>query len=338
MIKFLIDKKPLRYLAYKNTMKILTNVQETRVAKIWQQRTDFFPVDAGNPGILTNIVSALKMIKRSLSYDIVILATSQAASLYIIFHSILPLNLPKVIMIDCLWYHEKNQFKFLLKKIFFRLQRNAVSKYVVWSSHEIEDYSTCYNIPKEKFLFIPFHHTLEGYDFTVSEGDYIWSGGDGDRDYKTLLRAVKEIDVKVCISTRLPNLAEKNKNPNVIIAPTTPEGFRKMMAESKLVVVPMQKGLLHSGGQQTYLNAMAMGKPTIVVGEKGAIDYIENGVNGVLVDFEDDEMLKNAILKALKDKKYYRKLSDNAKKAYDKFSTTLCLERILGLAEEIVYK
>ena len=45
-------------------------------------------------------------------------------------------------------------------------------------------------------------------------------------------------------------------------------------------MIAMQGGLLHSGGQQTCLNAMFMGKPTIAVGRKWAIDLIEDGVDG----------------------------------------------------------
>jgi len=59
--------------------------------------------------------------------------------------------------------------------------------------------------------------------------------------------------------------------------------------------VPMQPGLLHSGGQQTCLNAMLLGKPTIAVGEKWARDFVTDGVDGLIVDYSDASGLREAI-------------------------------------------
>ncbi len=72
--------------------------------------------------------------------------------------------------------------------------------------------------------------------------------------------------------------------------------FRQLMAGAAMVVVPMEEGHLHSGGQQTYLNAMAMGKPVIVCDPRGAPDYITDGQDGIILDYGDSNGLRNVIV------------------------------------------
>ncbi len=78
-----------------------------------------------------------------------------------------------------------------------------------------------------------------------------------------------------------------------------------------------------------------MCKPVIVADDKGAKDYIENGVNGLIVPSGDAEALRKAIKSILSDQRFAEKLSNNAKKAYDTFSTPKCMENILKIAEKI---
>ena len=56
-------------------------------------------------------------------------------------------------------------------------------------------------------------------------------------------------------------------------------GFRNLRTGSRLVVVPMEAGHFHVGGEQTYLNAMAMGKPVIVTDDRGAHQTISSMVS-----------------------------------------------------------
>ena len=68
---------------------------------------------------------------------------------------------------------------------------------------------------------------------------------------------------------------------NVEIRTASETEFFELMARVGGVVVPMRGGLLHSGGQQTFLNAMNMGKP-VSVRHDWADDYIKHGVTGIL--------------------------------------------------------
>ena len=112
------------------------------------------------------------------------------------------------------------------------------------------------------------------------------------------------------------------------------DGFRQAMAAARLVVVPMQKGTLRSGGQQTLLNAMLMGKPTIAVGRRWAGDYIDDGVNGLIVDYEDAQGMREAIRKVLDDPAAARRMGDRASARAADFTTQRCMETIYNLVTQ----
>jgi len=78
---------------------------------------------------------------------------------------------------------------------------------------------------------------------------------------------------------------------------TSHDEFMHLLAGARAVVVPMRK-MLRSAGQQTYLNAMRLGKPVIVTEAPGVRDYIIDGSTGVIVP-RDSQALRAAILHAM---------------------------------------
>ncbi len=317
------------------SIKILTDIEEPRVSNNWWGRADFIEKIVGGQGLLSDIKAAIYMFLISRNYDAVLTSSSRKGNIFSILAGFCPGGKVPVIMSDCLWYEPNAKLDLYLKKLEFRLAARVVRKFIVWSSHEIRDYSKAFSLPQEKFVFIPFHHTLEGFAFEVSEGDYLFSGGDGDRDYQTLAKAVQGLKIRTVIATRRPDWHRKLAlYKGIKVCSTTAEGFRRLMAGAKFVVISMEKGLLHSGGQQTFLNAMAMGKPVIVAGEGGAKDYIRHGHNGLIVPAGKVDALRQAIKVILEDPEFAKELGENAKKAYDTYSTSESIEKILKLAEK----
>src|SRR5262249_1768928 len=155
-------------------------------------------------------------------------------------------------------------------------------------SHEIEDYARAFGLAPEKLTYVPFHTTLHDYQYEIRDDGYIFAGGNYDRDYATLIEAVRPLDAPTWIATTRPKQLEGVPiPPHVRVEGTTHAGFRQAMAAARMVIVPMQKDLLHSGGQQTCLNALYLGKPTIAVGRRWAVDFITDGLDGLIVDYED---------------------------------------------------
>lgn len=312
-------------------IKIITDLKETRVSGNWFGKADYFPEIVGGISLLSDVAAAIKLVKMSQRYDVVLTSSSRKGNLYCLFTTLLPWLKKRVIMSDCLWYVPKNRIAWILKTYQLNLVSLSVSKFIVWASHEVVDYSKAFSIPPDKFVYIPFHHTLEGFEFDINEGDYIFSGGDGDRDYTTLIEAVRDLDVPVVIASRRKELARIDLPVNVKLSPTSPEDFRKLMANSRMVVVPMEGGHLHSGGQQTFLNAMAMGKPVIVADDRGAKDYITDGVDGLIVPTGNPQALRDAICRVINDQAYAKSLSEKGRNTGQSYSTKKCVQAILDL-------
>jgi glycosyltransferase involved in cell wall biosynthesis len=71
---------------------------------------------------------------------------------------------------------------------------------------------------------------------------------------------------------------------NIYARQLTHEQFVNEMRAASVVVVPIQPGLRRAAGQQSYLNAMYLGKPTVVTDTFGVRDHVEDGVTGLIVD------------------------------------------------------
>src|SRR5262249_32951763 len=171
-------------------------------------------------------------------------------------------------------------------------------------------------------------------EFKVCDDGYVFAGGNYDRDYPTLIEAVRPLTVPVWIATtRAEQLAGVAIPPNVRVEGTSPAGFRQAMAAAKLVVVPMQGGLLHSGGQQTCLNAMWLGKPTIAVGRRWAADLMEDAVHGLIVDYGDVVSLRRAVHWVLDNPEEAAAMARRGQVHAQQFTTRRCMETIHRLAQ-----
>jgi glycosyltransferase involved in cell wall biosynthesis len=229
-------------------------------------------------------------------FDAAVVASDTAGNLFALLQSLFCLRRVPTVMVDCLWYLPDSPIARWLKALQLRLEARAVSRFVVWAEHEVQSYSQAFGIPERKFRFVPFHITLTGYEYEVATGEYIFSGGNGDRDYATLVNAVRGLRTRTIIATT-NHAAFKGVSipPNVSVVKCDHARFRRLMAEAWIVVVPMEAGHLHSGGQQTYLNAMAMGKPVVICDSRGAEGYVKDGVDGVVVGSGDTDGLRRAI-------------------------------------------
>ncbi len=239
------------------------------------------------------------------------------------------------VLVDCNWYESPARWRTWLKGLRLRLAARSVHRFVVWASHEVDDYARVFGLPVEKLEYVPFHTTLFGYDYEERDDGYLFAGGNYDRDYPTLVEAVRGLDVPAWIATTRPEqLAGIDLPANVRVEGTSAAGFRQALAGARLVVVPMQKGLLHSGGQQTCLNAMYLGKPTIAVGAKWARDFITDGVDGLIVDYEDPAGLRRAIRWVLDHPEAARRLAERGRERAAWFTTERTMKTVYHLVKD----
>jgi glycosyltransferase involved in cell wall biosynthesis len=247
-------------------------------------------------GNLSGMLAAVRLFLRRHRCRGVVTDAGASGLLFAWLQRLCPWGRKPHVLIDCNWYRTGSRWRDWLKGLRLRLAAPAVHSFVVWARHEVEDYARAFGLPREKLQYVPFHITLEGYTFEERDDGYLFAGGNYDRDYPMLIEAVRPLQTPVWIATTRPEqLAGIDIPPHVRVEGTSLAGFRQAMAAARLVVVPMADGLLHSGGQQTLLNALWLGKPTIAVGRKWAVDFVEDGVNGLIVDYGDVPGLRRAI-------------------------------------------
>jgi glycosyltransferase involved in cell wall biosynthesis len=87
-------------------------------------------------------------------------------------------------------------------------------------------------------------------------------------------------------------LQVKTLPPNVQVGPVSHDEYIDLLRSAEAVVVALRSAVRRSAGQQTYLNAMWFGKPTIVTDAIGVRDFVADGVNGLVVDGTVEGYLK----------------------------------------------
>lgn len=186
------------------------------------------------------------------------------------------------------------------KAAYLRRTLAPVDALIVWAPAITDRYHRELGITREKMIVERFHHTLAGYsvDAALQTGDYIFAGGDSMRDYKTLFAAVTGLDVKVRVATRLQLGAVP---ANVTAGPVSSSEFRALMAGARFVVMPLDTSHLRTTGQQSFLNAMVMGKAVIVTDTDDAPYYIDAYRTGVITPSGDAQALRQAITRLLAD-------------------------------------
>jgi len=272
-------------------------------------------------------------------YDVLITYRDRASNIFSMIQGLFGKKIHHI-MLNCLWTIPKTRMFKILRQKNLEISLLGVDKFAVSATHETEGYYKIFNLPKDKFTYIPYYFTPAASRPKVTEGNYIFSGGHPSyRDYDTLLKAVEGLDIQCKIATQLPEHFSRMKIPsNVYISYMPEKEYFRCMAECKMVIVPLRKDHFRSTGQRTYLNAMLMGKPIIVCDDKGAYDYIDNGNDGIIIPPCNAEALKKTIKRVLNSDGEIEIMTERAKEKAIKFTIENTMGQILALAEKVANK
>ncbi len=278
-----------------------------------------------------------KLFRKSRFYDAVVTGFERESQCFALLQRVLRRTpVPHVFLYACRNLPQ-SRIKRWLARVFFRQLVLAASRTVVYSQRQLGLYAAAFNLPKEKFVCIPYYPTLYGAEYTVKEGDYIFAGGDYTRDYAGFIEAVRPLPYRVVIAAFFRHYFRNLTLPATVeIVTVSHDQFLALMAGAGVVVVPLRGGLLHSGGQQTYLNAMAMGKPVVVTDDAGAEEYIQHGKTGMVLKPGDPLALRRAIQTLMEDRALARAMGAEAKVAARAFSPARFFDEVLSVTEACV--
>lgn len=209
----------------------------------------------------------------------------------------------------------------------------------VLSSHEERVFPASWGFDPVHVHFTPYWSSnldvLTGLAVAGRGRPLVFAGGDSLRDYRTLLAAAGDVDADVVIATRLPLPARLPAN--VTAGPVPGDRYAELAARADVAVVPLVADSQRSGGQKTYLGAMALGQVVVVPDAPGVRDYIEPGVTGLVPPAGDPAALTAAITTALTDTGLRERLGSAARAAaLHRFSRERYAERLYGLAADLV--
>jgi glycosyltransferase involved in cell wall biosynthesis len=224
-------------------------------------------------------------------------------------------NRPGVVITDATWEQgsaalERRLPRFLrplvpkLARLAVRLVDSPRVHYCVLSTDEAGTFPAAWGVDPDRVHFTAFPHTLYdgAIDTATRDGDYVFAGGNSLRDYDLLEAAVGGTGIEVHIAATWRGSGA----PNLVTRVLSHQEFVDDLAGCGVCVVPLQR-TIRSAGQQTYLNAMALGKLVVVTDGPGVRDYIEDGVTGVICA-PDPESLAAAIAGALDPGQHERNL------------------------------
>ncbi|MFH1858085.1 MAG: GNAT family N-acetyltransferase [Candidatus Omnitrophota bacterium] len=310
-------------------------------SELWREKTELV---SPKPGRKIRFLAKLgfrdltipfQLLRIRKDYRVLLTGSEREDCLFALLQGLFPGRKIPHLMTCCLWKYEKNPLVYWFKKWLLRAMARSISLFLVWSREECENYSRYFGIPKEKFAFLPHPTSLDGYTVESRNGDYIFAGGDSSRDYETLLEAVKPLSAPTMIVAKQTTAWNgKELPPHVTTRTADPVEFRRLMAGSRLVVLPFYKGLLQSAGQQSYLNAMQLKKPVIVSGVTGVRDYMIPEITAIVVPPEDPEALRKAILRVLEGGPDVKKMVEAAyQRVQEEFSLNHFVEQLLHFTE-----
>lgn len=250
---------------------------------------------------------------RILSYDIVFTSAAFGTQL---FHAILHFKKPLWVMQDFSITGLLGNEKTLRQKIFrFMVSRSA--GIVTLSLDEKEKLEKRFPHLKGRIKFIPFGVDL---DFLKPQGvlkkkQILAVGLDPDRDWKTLIEAVKDIDIPVVLATKISRVEKYLPLPaNIEVKQFSARDLVEEYDKSTMIIVPLNTSSHNNDamGCSALFEGMAMGKPVIITRTRVVESYVKDRENGLLVEEGSVNDMKEAIKFVLDNEPAAEKIGKNA--------------------------
>jgi glycosyltransferase involved in cell wall biosynthesis len=185
----------------------------------------------------------------------------------------------------------------VIEKWLLRSLDPSRTRYCFLSDDERLSFAREAKVPLDTVRVTPFFPTIvlepdldRLLELAADPQPYVFSGGNATRDYDLLRRALGGTDIEVRIATRA---TAPDPPPNFVEGPVGHDDFLHLLACAAIVVIPLATTSGRSAGQQSYLNAMRLGKPTIVNDAIGVIELL--GDAAFIVPSGDPDALRAKI-------------------------------------------
>ncbi|MFQ5649574.1 MAG: glycosyltransferase family 4 protein [bacterium] len=229
----------------------------------------------------------LKGFLKRKKFDLVIAYQGVAGLFYSFFKQLSFNRRPRLVLMAFFFTKRKNPIYANLRYYFTKAALAGVDKVICYSSKESTYYNRFFGCKSQKFHFVPYGVNIARIEELLRRnpqaGDFIFSAGSSNRDYKTFFEAVAGLDTSVVVFAKKYNVAGLTVPDNVELKyDVYGDEYYNHLMSAKFVVVPLDDPEL-SSGQMVLLESMALGKAVIITQVWGVTDYVEDNKNALLV-------------------------------------------------------
>lgn len=147
--------------------------------------------------------------------------------------------------------------------------------YFLCTSREEETiYSRMFNISAHKICFFPDTPSADLFEYPdFARNDYIFACGNSDRDFDVLIEAVRGFKAKtIILSQKYQPQPPLPDNVEIITHRIAEHDLMALIGAARLVVLPLNAYRV-AAGQNTMIEAMALGRPLVVTSNMATVEY-----------------------------------------------------------------
>jgi glycosyltransferase involved in cell wall biosynthesis len=202
---------------------------------------------------------------------------------------------PATVLLDATWKAGSGKAERAARRAAIRALDHRNAHYCVLTEAERQLFPATWPVPLERVHVTPFHWVLSEEQLAepAPRDGGVFAGGNSLRDHGPLVEAARRLDAPVTIASSV--LPDGPLPPNVTAGPVSAERYDDLFRRATVVVVALEPRADRSAGQQTYLNAMVLGKPVIVADALGVSEYVVDGETGLVVPPRDARALGGAL-------------------------------------------
>lgn len=272
-------------------------------------------------------LTSLRAATRASQYDVIYSWHAVIGMLTSFWLRFFFINEPKLVTGQMIIPERVSLFNRFFRIPFTKCTVKRIETVIVHSKIEAYQLKSCY--PYTNFVFVPLG--IEQNIRETGDDNYIFSGGRSNRDYKTLFKAVEELDYPTKIVAQKFNISGLDVPENVnVYFNVFGDFFDELLARAAVVVIPLDRPD-ESSGQLVLLQAMSYGKPIIVTENRGLLDYIEPGKNAFTVPPHDYHSLRTELKNLFENPLLKKMLGNNARDASAQFTQDKQAQRIAEL-------
>jgi glycosyltransferase involved in cell wall biosynthesis len=179
---------------------------------------------------------------------------------------------------------------------FMKLSIPGIDFFCCTSTEEEAIYSRRFGISRARIMFLPLAPpTPYCQEPMLTRSDYIFSYGNSDRDYDTLIRAVVDLNIRtVILSQRYRPRTVLPENVYHIRNRISEKELYLLIASSRMVIIPLNDYRI-SAGQLSLLQVMSLGRPVIVTRNMATREYATHRQTALFYEAKDSQELAGHI-------------------------------------------